>query len=89
MALRSLEIILGEARDNFPKLLHSWQNDPAMFFRDVLRVEPLAWQCRVLSAVADAKFGRPNCAEGICKRRFAIKSGVGVSKTMFVADTIS
>lgn len=88
MALRSLEIILGEARDNFPKLLHSWQNDPAMFFRDVLRVEPLAWQCKVLSAVADAKFGRPNCAEGICKRRFAIKSGVGVGKTMFVAGTI-
>lgn len=85
--LRPVEEIKGLIDTDLPSLMRVWQNEPDQFCRDVLRVEPLKWQVKFMRAVADAKFGRANDGD-MCKRRFAIKSGVGVGKTFTVAALI-
>lgn len=86
--IRSVADVKLDVEKDLPALIRHWQNVPDDFCRDVLRVELLPWQIKVMTAVAQAKAGIPNSSDGKCKRRFAVKSGVGVGKTMFVACTV-
>jgi len=86
--IRPIAEVKLDIETDLPKLIRYWQSNPDEFCRDILRVELLPWQIKVMKAVAQAKAGIPNSPDGKCKRRFAIKSGVGVGKTMFVACTV-
>lgn len=74
--------------DDPTTLIRKWRSDPVEFCKDVLGLEPLKWQGELMRAVAAAKFGLPNRADGACLKRFAVKSGTGVGKTFTVSALI-
>lgn len=76
--MRTIEQIKA---DGLTAGLRIWMADPVAFCSEVLRVEPLPWQADFMRAVAAAKAGKG-------KRRFAIKSAVGVGKTFSVAALV-
>ena len=51
-----------------------WRDNPVIFFREVLNFDPDDWQIRVAADIRD-------------KNRIAVKSGQGVGKTAFEAET--
>ena len=58
----------------FLKLMRRYRDDPVLFTREVIGLEPDPWQEELLRAVADPK-----------KRRISVRSGHGVGKSTAVA----
>jgi len=85
--MRSVEAVLAEIDRDFPALVKKWQLEPWLFCEDVLRAEPQQWQKKWFQAIALARAGLPN-DDGVCKTRFAVRSGTGVGKTAGVAMLI-
>lgn len=73
--IRPIESVLYDLEHDLVGLFRSYRLDPVRFCEDILRVEPLEWQCEFMRAVAASRAG------SLDKRRFAIRSGTGVGKT--------